>query len=426
MQGRAAGKRSGPVVSLSKQSKHDLAKDDGKSVKTVARISSSSGDRDSSMHSSAGGNANASSVISGNVTIASNANKGSSSTRSSDYGNELRAETANVKLSDSKISASKEESSEALDVVKSSRSVYSPRRDSSVGTLKSVDKLPKRASPAEEIDRLTKRRKGESDVRDLDGGEFRVSERDRSGDSRNADKHHLDLDKLGPDEHSSIRSIDKPIDRSKDKGSERHDRDNRERLERLDKSRGDETRDRSLERYARERSLERVQERGGADRNFDRLIKDERSKEDRGKSRYSETSMEKSYSDDRFHGQSLPPPPPLPPNVVPQSLTSSRRDDDVDRRFGTTRHNQRLSPRHEERERRRSEENTLLQDDAKRRREDEFRERKREERDILSIKVFLLIFNLVNLIYLFRLRKYGYCVCLDFSSDIGMSIGFED
>lgn len=426
MQGRAAGKRSGPMVSVSKQSKHDLAKDEGKSVKTVARISSSSSDRESLMHSSAGGNSNVSSVISSNVTIASNANKGSSSIRSSDYGNELRAETANVKLSDSKISASKEESSEALDVVKSSRSVYSPRLDSSVGTLKSVDKLPKRASPADEIDRLTKRRKGESDVRDLDGGEFRVSERDRSGDSRNADKHHLDLDKLGPDEHSSIRSIDKPIDRSKDKGSERHDRDNRERLERLDKSRGDETRDRSLERYARERSLERVQERGGADRNFDRLIKDERSKEDRGKSRYSETSMDKSYLDDRFHGQSLPPPPPLPPNVVPQSLASSRRDDDVDRRFGTTRHNQRLSPRHEERERRRSEENTLLQDDAKRRREDEFRERKREEREILSIKVFLLIFNLVNLIYLFRLRKYGYCVCLDFSSDIGMLIGSED
>lgn len=390
LEGRATGKRSGPVVSLSKQSKHDLAKDDGKSVKIVPRISSSSGDRESSMHSlegKASGSTNVFSAISGNVTVASTTNKGSSSTRSSDHSNELRAEAANMKLSDSKISANKEESSEAMDVNKSSRLVYSPRRDSSVTTLKSGDKPPKRASPAEEIDRLNKRRKGESDVRDLDGGEVRVSERDRSSDTRNADKHHLDLDKLGTDEHNSIRSIDKPIDRSKDKGSERHDRDNRERLERLDKSRGDETRDRSLERYARERSVERVQERGGADRNFDRLVKDERSKEDRGKLRYGETSMEKSYADDRFHGQSLPPPPPLPPNVVPQSLNSSRRDDDVDRRFGTTRHSQRLSPRHEERERRRSEENTLSLDDAKRRREDEFRERKREERETLSIKV---------------------------------------
>lgn len=392
MQGRATIKRSTPAQSLSKQSKHDLVKDDSKSVKAVARVSSSSADRE--LLPQAIGTTIVSSTISGNVVATTN--KVMPSIRSSDHVNELKAEAAN-KLSDSKISACKDDSSEALDALKSSRSVYSPRRDSSTAP-KSGDKPQKRGSPAEEVDRLSKRRKGETDLRDYESGEVRVSERERSIDSRSTDKHYVDLDKPVPDEHVTSRSIDKPIDRSKDKGSERHDRDSRERLERLDKSRADNIRDRSLERYGRERSVERVLDRGGADRNFDRLAKDERSKEDRGKLRYSEINVEKSYADDRFHGQGLPPPPPLPPNVVPQSVNTSRREDDADRRFGTARHAQRLSPRHEERERRRSEENALsLQDDAKRRREDEFRDRKREERDSLQIKVFLFLSHVVKL-----------------------------
>ena len=94
------------------------------------------------------------------------------------------------------------------------------------------------------------------------------------------------------------------------------------------------------------------------------------------------------HVDDRFYGQNLPPLPPLPPHMVPQSVNAGRRDEDADRRFGTARHSQRLSPRHEERERRRSEENAFVsQDDAKRRREEDFRDRKREEREGLSVKV---------------------------------------
>lgn len=245
------------------------------------------------------------------------------------------------------------------------------------------------------MDRLNKRRKGEADSRDLEG-EVRFSDRERSIDPRLADKHFpVDVDKSGSDEQIISRATDKPLDRSKDKGTERHDRDYRERLDRSEKSRGDDiimekSRDRSMERYGRERSVERGQDRG-SDRSFDRLAdkaKDERIRDDRSKLRYNETSAEKSHVDDRFHGQNLPPPPPLPPHMVPQSVNAGRRDEDADRRFGTARHTQRLSPRHEDRERRRSEENTFVsQDDAKRRREEDFRDRKREEREVISVKV---------------------------------------
>ncbi|XP_022776562.1 THO complex subunit 2 isoform X3 [Durio zibethinus] len=335
---KASAKRSVPAGSLAKTQKQDPGKDDVKAGKAVGRASAISvSDRD--------------------VPSQTEGRQG------------------------------KDDGSEVPDASRPpSRIVHSPRHDSSASASKSSDKLQKRTSPVEETDRLSKRRKGDAELKDLDG-EVRISDRERSADPRSAD-----LDKPGTDELTSYRTVDKPLDRSKDKGSERHDRDYRERLERSEKSRADDSlteksRDRSIERYGRERSVER-----STDRNLDRLgdkAKDERSKDERSKVRHADTSTEKSHVDDRFHGQSLPPPPPLPPHMVPQSVNSTgRRDDDPDRRFSSTRHTQRLSPRHEEKERRRSEENSLVsQDDGKRRREDEFRERKREEREGLSMKV---------------------------------------
>ncbi|KAL0296552.1 UNVERIFIED_CONTAM: THO complex subunit [Sesamum radiatum] len=324
---RPVVKRSAAAGSLAKQAKQDLAKEDDKSGKAVGRTAASS---------------------SGNAATIGSTKVANSSARPSDHNTEKKLRS-NAKSSDS--------------------------------------------SPAEEHDRLNKRRKGESDSRDIDGGEVRLSEKERSSDLRAPDKlHAAAVDKTGSDEQNNSRVIDKPVDRSKDKSSERYDRDYRERLDRPEKSRADDflsekLRDRSLERHGRERSVERVQERG-ADRNFDRLAKDDRSKDDRSKVRYGEPSVEKSHVDDRFHGQSLPPPPPLPPHVIPQSVNASRRDEDGDRRIGNARHTQKLSPRHDERERRRSEENaSTLQDDTKRRREDEFRDRKRDERDAISIKM---------------------------------------
>ncbi|XP_028051157.1 THO complex subunit 2 isoform X2 [Camellia sinensis] len=373
---RGPVKRPLPAGSLSKQPKQDLGKDDSKSGKSFGRIS---------------GSAN------GNVLPTST--KGTTpSTKSLDiHGSEPKVESGAVKASDLRISAVKDDSAEVSDIQRapSSRPVHSPRHDNSVTASKSVDKPQKRASPAEDLDRLNKRRKGEADSRDLEG-EVRFSDRERSIDPRLADKHFpVDVDKSGSDEQIISRATDKPLDRSKDKGTERHDRDYRERLDRSEKSRGDDiimekSRDRSMERYGRERSVERGQDRG-SDRSFDRLAdkaKDERIRDDRSKLRYNETSAEKSHVDDRFHGQNLPPPPPLPPHMVPQSVNAGRRDEDADRRFGTARHTQRLSPRHEDRERRRSEENTFVsQDDAKRRREEDFRDRKREEREVISVKV---------------------------------------
>jgi THO complex subunit 2 len=376
-----------PATSLTKPPKQDLTKDESRSGKAVGRTSGpSAGDKDLPTHASEGrqvGTTNASSAVTANGNTVSASAKGStpSARAPSDvHGNESKAESGASKSSDMRVSSVKEDGAEVSDVPRptSSRVVHSPRHDSSTTASKSSDKLQKRASPAEEPDRLGKRRKGDSETRDLEG-DVRFSDRERSVDH-------------GIEEH---RLADKSLDRSKDKGSERYDRDYRERVDRPDKSRGDDvfaekSRDRSMERYGRERSVERVQERG-TDRSFDRLsdkAKDDRNKDDRSKLRYNDTSVEKSHVDDRFHGQSLPPPPPLPPNVVPQSVNTGRRDEDADRRFGATRHMQRLSPRHEEKERRRSEENSVvLQDDAKRRRDDDFRERKREDREVLSMKV---------------------------------------
>ncbi|KAL6566308.1 hypothetical protein OROGR_001923 [Orobanche gracilis] len=355
-QARQMVKRSAVAGSLAKQLKHDSAKDEDK--KGVGRTSVSS--------------------VLGNAAMVSASAKlaDSLSIRSSDHNTEIKADTTNAMSSDSRVHGGKDEGIEHPDTHKHlvSRSTYSPP-----AALKSTEKPQKKSSPSEEHDRLNKRRKGENDSRDTDKTEIRLSEKEKL--------HVAAYDKTGSDEQ---RSIDKPFDRTKEKSGERYDREYRERLERSEKSRGDDIlseklRDRSLERHGRERSVDRLQERG-VDRNFDRLSKDERNnKDDRSKVRYGE---EKSHLDDRFHGQSLPPPPPLPPHVIPQSFSSGRRDDDGDRRFGNARHTQKLSPRHEERERRRSEENaSVLQDDTKRRREDEFRDRKRDERDAVLVKM---------------------------------------
>lgn len=270
-------------------------------------------------------------------SLTSSGNTVPSSTKSSTHGNELKTDGGLA---------------------------HSPRHDTSFPS-KLTDKQQKRTGPTEELDRQNKRRKGESESKDFEGSE--------------SDDQGVNI-----------------INKSKDKGGERYERDYRERLERAtDKSRGDDilgerSRDRSMERYGRERSVERMQERG-----FDRVIDKDKNKDDRGKLRYSEaSSIERSHIEDRFHGQSLPPPPPLPPHLVPHSVGAGRRDEDGgDRRFsGAPRHSQRLSPRHEEKERRRSEEIVInSQDDGKRRREDDFRERKREEREILSMKVYFTL-----------------------------------
>ncbi|XP_021832088.1 THO complex subunit 2 isoform X1 [Prunus avium] len=373
---RAQAKRSGPVGSLAKPPKQDLAKDDGRSGKGIGR--------DVLCHASAV-STNVSPAIAANGNTVSASAKGSFAKTSVEiHGIESKVDVGAAKASNTRVSAPKEDGPETSDALRphSSRLVHSPRHDNSASASKSSDKLQKRTSPAEETDRQSKRRKGETEMRDFEG-EARLSDRERSVDAR-----LLDLDKSGTDDQSVYKATDKPSDRSKDKGSERHDKDYRERLDRPDKSRGDDlgerSRDRSMERHGREHSVEKVQERG-MDRSVDRLS--DKSKDDRGKVRYNDISTEKSHVDERYHGQSLPPPPPLPPHMVPHSVSSGRRDEDADRRFGTTRH-QRLSPRHDEKERRRSEDNSLIsQDDSKRRREDDFRDRKREDREGLSIKV---------------------------------------
>lgn len=371
-----------------------MIKEDFKTGKSAGRtLASSSSDRDFSAHPSEPrqGAGNSSVTTTNGTTIFVSARVSNTSLRTPTEGGAIKS--ADLR------SLGRKESDEAeiLDVSRSglSRPSRSPHPDDSFMALKSMDKQQKRTSPAEEQDRLNKRRKGDTDIKDGDV-EVRFSDRERAADLRIVDKSYpLDLDRSGSEDQTLNRSTDKLSDKLKDKGNERYDRDHRERVERSDKSRiedilTEKSRDRSMERYGREHSVERVQERG-TERSSDRVVdktKDERNKDDRNKPRYSDALTEKLHLDDRFHGQNLPPPPPLPPNVVPQSVGVSRREEEADRRVSSTRHMQRLSPRHEEKERRRSEENLLVsQDDAKRRREDDFRERKRDERDGLSMKV---------------------------------------
>lgn len=266
--------------------------------------------------------------------------------------------------------AVKDDGAEASDAQKqSSRTAHSPRHEI-VTSVRSSDRLQKRTNAVEDSERISKRRKGDAEHREHDI-EPRSSDRDRSAEAR------LDLNKTVTDDQGTHRDQD----RSKDKGNERQDRDHRERVERSDKPRGDDVekiRDKSLERHGRERSVEKGLDKGTT-RSYDR------NKDDRSKLRHSEASLEKSHPDDHFHSQGLPPPPPLPPNIVPHSMAAK---EDLERRAGGARHSQRLSPRHDERERRRSEENLSVSvDDAKRRRDDDFRDRKRDDRETITVKV---------------------------------------
>lgn len=402
------------TVSGASKQKQEGLKDDNKSGKSVGRGSgSASQDRDLTAHQSAGPNTSTA-AINGN-TLPTTTKIVSASARIDTPADGVKLESV-AKPMESRVSTSKDDDDlEVPEIQKSLTSrPYVPPPDDSFNIPKSTDKQIKRSGLTEEQDRLNKRRRGESDVKDGEG-DARFLDRERSTDLR----HQFEVEKVLNEE----RAAERVLDRSKVKGSERYDRDYRERLERPDKSSGEDIpgekfRDRSIERHGRERSVEKVQERG-LDRSFDRVIdraKDDRIKDDRIKPRYSESSLEKSHVDEHFHRQSLPPPPPLPPNLVPQSVNSSRRDDDADRRGNSTRHGQRLSPRHEDKERRRSVENTSVsQDDGKRRREDEFTERKREERDSLFVKVsngpspLSLLFHICSIFVVVALKRFIWC-----------------
>ncbi|XP_074582550.1 THO complex subunit 2 [Curcuma longa] len=338
-------------ASIPKMIKQEVAKEDNKSGKPVSRSagqqSSISADKDAQVYPAdnrEGGTIVASSAVSNGISAPASAKTSVTSTRM----NEMHE---NVETSDASI------------------------------------RQQKRTFPGEEQEKTYKRKKGETDTKDGESTDVRVSDKERGHDVRAMDKPlFLELEKPSLEEQSTNRSLDK----SKDKTNERHEKDHREKSDRTDKDLHEKSRDRSLERHGRERSIEKMQERS-TDRNLDRSVekaREDRSKDDRTKPRHTEISTDKTHLDERFHGQSLPPPPPLPPSFVPQSVGSSRRDDETDRRASNTRHIQRLSPRHDEKERRRSEENTLTsQDDSKRRREDDYRERKRDERDGPSVKM---------------------------------------
>ncbi|CAN6478957.1 unnamed protein product [Victoria cruziana] len=379
---------------VTKQAKQDSVKDDTKPGRATNRVTtplSSAGEREASgftpevtqavaVHASAAAATNG-----GNIhgTVSSKVSATSSRTSADGHAN-VPTVIRSMELRNSVgIEANQAEVHDPLRP--STRSSVSPLRYESGSATRNADKQQRRPTSVEDAERLNKRRKAEGETKD--GEEVRHTDRERSADQRLADKLHIgDHEKIGIDEYNMNRAMEKLMDRPKEKVNERLDREHRERT---DKSRG-ESRDRSIERHGREKSVDRIQERG-TERSLDRALdknKDEHSKDDRNKLRYVETSSEKSHAEDRYHGQSLPPPPPLPPNVVPQSVSLSRREEESDRRAGNARYMQRLSPRHEDKERRRSEENLIASlDDAKRRREEDIKERKRDDRDILSVKV---------------------------------------
>ncbi|XP_021843215.1 THO complex subunit 2 isoform X2 [Spinacia oleracea] len=370
-------------------------KDEAKSAKAAGRGIVSGSEREHASHPIEGRQTGQATVVSASVANGNSApsSKGLSSSTKNDFeANELRGEIGPTKSANLRGSL-RDDGTDQSDIPRPqhSRLAHSPRLDAGA---KALERQQKRTSPAEEPDRIHKRRKGDSDMRDFEG-DVRLTDREKTVEQRVLDKSYpSELDKSGTEELAFGGVADKHADRTKEKSSEKYEKDHRDRSERSDKLRGDDisekSRDRSMERYGRERSVERVPERR-IDRGIDGLndkVRDERSKDDRAKLRYNEVSGDKSHSDDRFHCQNLPPPPPLPPHVVPQSVNAGRRDDDAERRLTTTRHNQRLSPKHEEKERRRSEESMLTaQDDSRRRREDEIRDRKREERETSTIKV---------------------------------------
>ena len=242
----------------------------------------------------------------------------------------------------------------------------------------------KRSVPAEEQDRSSKRRKGEAEPRDTDFSEHHI-DKEKSLDSRAGDKFRsVDHEKSANEEQNLSRA-----EKIKDKFDDKYDRDPREKLDRAERRRGEDAIDRATDRLSdrRERSIERMQER--VSDKAPEKGREDRNKDERNKGKYAEPSVDRTHStDERFRGQSLPPPPPLPTSFVPQSVGANRREDDTDRRGGSVRHIQRSSPRRDEKERRQSEENaSSFQDDGKHRREEDLRDRKREDRDVLSNKV---------------------------------------
>uniref|UniRef100_A0A1D1YC63 THO complex subunit 2 n=1 Tax=Anthurium amnicola TaxID=1678845 RepID=A0A1D1YC63_9ARAE len=389
---------------LAKQSKQELLKDESRSEKSIGRgsgqNSSATTGREALAQSLEGRQGGAASLPSTNGSSVLSYVKGpvaSSKLAADIHGGLPKIESGPTKPGDLRVSGGNDiDDSDVPEKPRplSSRRGHSPLHDDSL-TARAADKQQKRPVPSEELERLSKRRKGDTESKDSEGIEVRISDREKPSDSRVIDKSlPSDHENFGNEEQTLNRLADKFLDKVKDKPNERYDKDHREKGDRPEKLRGedalDKSRDRSMERYSSERSAERMQERG-TDRNLERTMdktRDERGKDDRSKIRHSEPSLDKSHSDDRFHSQSLPPPPPLPPSFVPQSFGGSRRDEEVDRRAVSNRHTQRLSPKHDEKERRRSEENlSVSHDDAKRRREEDFRDRKRDERDGLPVKV---------------------------------------
>jgi THO complex subunit 2 len=256
----------------------------------------------------------------------------------------------------------------------------------------------KRSAPAEEQDKSSKRRKGETEPRDSDLSEQHV-DREKSLDSRAVDKFRsVDHEKSTTEEQNLSRA-----EKIRDKLDDKYDRDPREKIDRAERRRGEDAIERSTDRLSdrRERSIERMQER--VTDKAPEKGREDRSKDERNKGKYAEPSVDRTHStDERFRGQSLPPPPPLPTSFVPQSVGANRREEDADRRGGGARHIQRSSPRRDEKERRQSEENVLsFQDDGKHRREEDLRDRKREDRDVPSnkVKLSLPVYFLFHLVF---------------------------
>ncbi|KAK8947300.1 hypothetical protein KSP39_PZI006604 [Platanthera zijinensis] len=335
--------------SLGKQTKQEVTKEDVKSGKSIGRAgnqASASSDRDSGHPSDGRQTGSGISATANNTnSIQSSGRVSASPVRTTDVlSGLLRAETGAVKPSDNGIEVS--ESSRSVSV----RTSHSPLLDD-------PSKLQKKPIATEEQDRVSKRRKGDSEGKD-----------DYAMEARLLDKAHLlDHERTAAEQYHN-KSAEKLLEKMKEKSMERFEKDHKEKLDQFDINRGedcyDRLRDKSMERNSRERSVEKMPDRL-ADRSLDMPL--DKTKDDKGKPRHGDSSSA-DKSDERFLGQNLPPPPPLPLSFVPQSVGGNRRDDDADRKSGTGRNIQRLSPKHDDKDRRHSEEN-VSQDDVKRRRD---------------------------------------------------------